>query len=46
MTLLKSQTEFTNPFSSFKGKIKQKYFNGKYPHTLQVLFKQKKFRVA
>jgi hypothetical protein len=32
VTPLKSQTDFTSPFSSFKGKIQQKYFNGKYPH--------------
>jgi hypothetical protein len=38
---LKSQTEFTSPFSSFKGKIKQKYFNGKYPHTIQKLESEK-----
>jgi hypothetical protein len=37
VTPLKSQTDFTIPFSSFKGKIQQKYFNGKYPHTIQVL---------
>jgi hypothetical protein len=34
MTPLKSQTDFTSPLSSFKGKIQQKYFNGKYPHTI------------
>jgi hypothetical protein len=37
VTPLKSQTDFTSPFSSVKGKIQQKYFNGKYPHTIQVL---------
>jgi hypothetical protein len=37
VTLLKSQTDFTSPFSSLKGKIQQKYFNGKYPHTIQVI---------
>jgi hypothetical protein len=31
---MKSQTDFTSPFSSIKGKIQQKYFNGKYPHTI------------
>jgi hypothetical protein len=36
VTPLKSQTDFTSPFSSVKGKIQQKYFNGKYPHTIQV----------
>jgi hypothetical protein len=36
-TPLKSQTDFTCPFSSFKGKVQQKYFNGKYPHIIQVL---------
>jgi hypothetical protein len=41
MTPLKSQTEFTRPFSSFEGKIQQKYFNDKYPHTIQVLEAQK-----
>jgi hypothetical protein len=34
---MKSQTDFTSPFSSVKGKIQQKYFNDKYPHTIQVL---------
>jgi hypothetical protein len=34
VTPLKSQTDFTSPFSSFKGKTQQKYFNGKYPHTI------------
>jgi hypothetical protein len=29
VTPLKSQTDFTSPFSSVKGKIQQKYFNGK-----------------
>jgi hypothetical protein len=42
VTPLKSQTDFTSPFSSFKGKIQQKYFNGKYPHITQVQKKQKK----
>jgi hypothetical protein len=37
MTPLKSLTDFTFPFSSVKGKIHQKYFNGKYTHTIQVL---------
>jgi hypothetical protein len=42
VTPLKSQTDFTSPFSSVKGKIhKKKYFNGKYPHTLQVLEAEK-----
>jgi hypothetical protein len=41
VTPLKSQTDFTSPLSSVKGKIQQKYFNGKYPHTIQLL-KQKK----
>jgi hypothetical protein len=36
MTPLKSQTDFASPFSSFKGKIQQKYFNAKYPHTIKV----------
>jgi hypothetical protein len=43
VTPLKSQTDFTSPFSSIKGKIQQKYFNGKYPHTIQYKYlKQKK----
>jgi hypothetical protein len=37
VTPLKSQTDFASPFSSFRGKIQQKYFNGKYPHNVQVL---------
>jgi hypothetical protein len=45
VTPLKSQTDFTSPFSSFKGKIQQKYFNCKYPHTtvytIQVLEAEK-----
>jgi hypothetical protein len=42
MTPLKSQTDFTSPFSSSKGKIQQKYFNGKYPHiNIQVLLAEK-----
>jgi hypothetical protein len=41
VTPLKSQTDFTSPFSSFKGKIPQKYFNGKYSHTIQVLEAEK-----
>jgi hypothetical protein len=41
MTPLKSQTDFTRSFSSVKGKIQQKYFNGKYPHTIQVLEAEK-----
>jgi hypothetical protein len=41
VTPLKSQTDFTSPFSAFKGKIKHKYFNGKYPHTIQVLEAEK-----
>jgi hypothetical protein len=41
MTPLKSQTDFTSPFSSVKGKIQQKYLNGKYPHTIQVLEAEK-----
>jgi hypothetical protein len=36
VTRLKSQTEFTSPCCSVKGKIQQKYFNGKYPHTIPV----------
>jgi hypothetical protein len=36
VTPLKSQTDFTRHFSPFKGKIQQKYFNGKYPHTIQA----------
>jgi hypothetical protein len=40
-TPLKSQTDFTSPFSSFKRKIQQKYFNGKYSHTIQVLEAEK-----
>jgi hypothetical protein len=43
VTTLKSQTDFTRPFSFFKGKIQLKYFNDKYPHTIQVQYlKQKK----
>jgi hypothetical protein len=38
VTPLKSQL---SPFSSFKGEIQQKYFNGKYPHTIQVLEAEK-----
>jgi hypothetical protein len=41
VTPLKSQTHFTTPFSSVKGKIQQKYFNGNYPHTIQVLEAEK-----
>jgi hypothetical protein len=41
MTQLKYQTDFTSPFSSFKGKTQQKYFNGKYPHTVQILEAEK-----
>jgi hypothetical protein len=41
VTPLKSQTDFTSSFSSFKEKIQQKYFNGKYPHTIQVLEAEK-----
>jgi hypothetical protein len=41
VTLLKSQTEVTSPFSSFKEKIQQKYVNGKYP-ILHKYLKQKK----
>jgi hypothetical protein len=41
MTPLKSQTDFTSPFSSFKGNIQQKYFIGKYPHSIQVLEAEK-----
>jgi hypothetical protein len=41
VTPLRSQTDFTSPFSSVKGKIQQKYFNGKYPHTIQVLEAEK-----
>jgi hypothetical protein len=46
VTPLKSQTDFTSPFSSLKGKIQQKYFNGKYPHTIQVLEAEKKLAIA
>jgi hypothetical protein len=43
VTPLKSQTDFTSPFSSVKGKIQQKYFNGKYPYTIHYKYlKQKK----
>jgi hypothetical protein len=41
VTPLKSQIDFTSPFSSFKGKTQQTYFNGKYPHTIQVLEAEK-----
>jgi hypothetical protein len=41
MTPLKSQTDFPSPFSYVKGKIRQKYFNVKYPHNIKYL-KQKK----
>jgi hypothetical protein len=41
VTPLKSQTDFKSPFSSIKGKIQQKYFDGKYPHTMQVLKAEK-----
>jgi hypothetical protein len=41
VTPLKSQTDFTSPFSSFNRKIQQKYFSGKYPHTIQVLEAEK-----
>jgi hypothetical protein len=41
VTPLKSQTDLTSPFSSVKGKIQQKYFNGKYPHTIHVLEAEK-----
>jgi hypothetical protein len=41
VTPLKSRTDFTSPFSSVKGKIQQKYFNSKYPHTIQVLEAEK-----
>jgi hypothetical protein len=41
VTPLKSHTDFTSNFSFFKGKIQQKYFNGKYPHTIQVLEAEK-----
>jgi hypothetical protein len=46
MTPLKSQTDFTSSFSSFKGKIQQKYFNGKYPHTIQVLEAEKSWGLS
>jgi hypothetical protein len=46
VTPLKSQTDFTSPFSSFKGKIQQKYFNNKYPHTIQVLEAENSWVVA
>jgi hypothetical protein len=46
VTPLKSQTDFTSPFSSFKEKIQQKYFYGKYPHTIQVLEAEKRLGVA
>jgi hypothetical protein len=43
VTPLKSQTDFTSPYSSVKGKIQRKYFNGKYPHTTVYKYlKQKK----
>jgi hypothetical protein len=42
VTPLKSQTDFTSLFSSVKGKIQQKYFNGKYPHTIGVIEAEKK----
>jgi hypothetical protein len=32
-----SQGDFTSPYLPFKGKIHQKYFNGKYPRIKQVL---------
>jgi hypothetical protein len=41
VTPLKYQTDFTSPFSFFKGQIQQKYFNGKCPHTIQVLEAEK-----
>jgi hypothetical protein len=41
VTPLKSQTDFTSPFFTFKGKIQQKYFSGKYLHTIQVLEAEK-----
>jgi hypothetical protein len=41
VTPLKSQTDFSSLFSSFKGKIQQKYFNGKYPNTKQALEAEK-----
>jgi hypothetical protein len=41
VTPLKSQTDFTCPVSSVKGKIQHKYFNGKYSHTIQVLEAEK-----
>jgi hypothetical protein len=41
VTPLKSQTDFTSPFSSVKGKIQQKYFNGIHPHTIHVLEAEK-----
>jgi hypothetical protein len=39
VTPLKSQTVLTSPFSSVKGEIQQKYFNGKY--TIQILESEK-----
>jgi hypothetical protein len=41
VTPLKSQIDLKSPFSSVEGKIQQKYFNGKYPHTIQVLEAEK-----
>jgi hypothetical protein len=38
LTPLKSQTDFTSPFSSFKEKIQQKWQN---PFTIQVLEEEK-----
>jgi hypothetical protein len=46
VTLLNSQIDFTGSFSSFKGKIQQKYFKSKYPHTMQVLEAEKSSGVA
>jgi hypothetical protein len=37
----------SSPFSSsFIGKIQQKYFNGKYPHTIQVLEAEKNWGLS
>jgi hypothetical protein len=42
VTPLKSQTDFTRPLSSVKGKIQQKYFNGKYPYKVQCKYLKQK----
>jgi hypothetical protein len=40
VTPLKSQTDFTSPFSSSKWRIEQKYFNGKYNNSTVLLQKK------